>query len=248
MKKVLLQISYEGTAYAGWQRQANALSIQEVIEEAITKLTGQKVSLFSASRTDAGVHALAQYASFEDESAVPAEKFSFALNTKLPEDVRIVKSIEVPMQFNCRYDVLHKSYLYRIYPSAHASAIFRNTSYHVPSRLDFFVMQEAARQIVGEHDFSAFEAVGGQTKNKVREMFASEFFWDNGFLCYRIRGKGFLYNMVRIIAGTLVDIGMGKLQSSCIQEAFVSLNRNCLGHTAPARGLLLEHIAYPEFE
>lgn len=246
MKKVVLQISYDGTSYAGWQRQANACSVQEIVEKGIENLTQQRVNLFSASRTDAGVHALAQYASFEDASSIPAEKFSFALNTKLPDDIRVVRSFKVPEAFNCRYDVLYKSYLYRIFPSIHASALFRNFSYHVPVPLNFSTMQDAANFIVGEHNFQAFEATGGQTKSKVRHMFSSEVFWENDFLCYRVKGDGFLYNMVRIIAGTLVDIGSGKLEPTCISEAFVTGDRRCLGHTAPAHGLVLEQIVYPK--
>jgi len=245
MKKVLLKISYDGTAYAGWQRQKNALTVQEVVEQALSELIQREVSLFSASRTDAGVHALAQFASFEDSSSIPAEKFAFALNTMLPADVRILRSLEVPLAFNPRYDVVNKTYTYRIYNAPHASALYRNLAYHVPNPLDIATMNRAAALLIGEHDFTAFEAVGGKTKSKVRNIFKSAFYHEQDFLLYCIQGNGFLYNMVRIIVGTLIDIGRNKLPADIIEQAFLNPDRRFLGHTVPPQGLVLSEIIYP---
>lgn len=246
MKKVLLKISYDGTNYSGWQRQDNALTVQEVVETAIRKLSGQEVSLIAASRTDAGVHALSQFASFEDESTIPAEKYAIALNTKLPYDIRVLESKEVEVAFHCRFDVIHKTYQYRIHCSPHASALFRNFSYHVPYALDLQSMQMAAVKLIGEHDFTAFESTGGITKSKVRHVYESKLFLEKEFIIYHIKGNGFLYNMVRIIVGTLIDIGKGKLACAAIDEAFIRMDRRCLGHTAPPQGLVLTEVMYPK--
>ncbi len=244
MKNILLKISYDGTSYCGWQRQNNAISVQQKIEDAIFKLTGNAISIFGASRTDAGVHAYAQMATFLDSSNIPADKFSFALNANLPADIRIIESKEVQPTFNPRYDAIKKTYQYHIHNSLHASAILRNHSYHVYGNVNFGAMQEACSLFIGTHDFSSFEASGGITKSKIRTIFDSKLLQNGEKIIFEITGNGFLYNMVRIMAGTLIDIGKNKISKENILLSYESKNRNLLGHTAPAQGLFLYNINY----
>lgn len=244
MKKVCLKIAYNGSAYAGWQRQNNAITIQEIIENAIYKLSNFKCSLFAASRTDAGVHSKAQYATFIDFSNIPANRYFLALNTLLPNDIRIVNSFECIENFNPRYDVVYKTYIYTIYNSPCSSALLYNITSHIADKLDIQRMNDATSLLIGKHDFSAFEASGASVKSKVRTIFESKLEIDKEFIRYRISGDGFLYNMVRIIVGTLIDIGRGKLDQQCFGKAFKSKNRCDLGFTAEAKGLCLEEINY----
>lgn len=244
MKKICLKISYRGSNYSGWQRQKNAISIQEVIENSIFKLSNFEVSLYGASRTDSGVHAKSQFATFNDNSSIPAEKYIFALNTILPRDIRIVDSFECDGNFNPRTDTDYKIYKYLIYNKPYSSAIYNDISSHISDKLDIDNMKKAAKTIIGTHDFSAFESSGASVKDKVRTIFSSEIFQNGDFIEYIVKGDGFLYNMVRIIVGTLIDIGKGKLDVFCFNKAFLSKDRGELGFTAEAKGLCLEEIHY----
>jgi tRNA pseudouridine38-40 synthase len=244
MRRIALILEYDGSPYCGWQRQKNGLSVQAVIEAALKKLCGEEIPLVGASRTDAGVHALYQVAHFDTGSRIPAEKFSFALNTLLPPSIRVTDSMQVRSDFHARFNAKGKTYEYRILNRPHHSALRANTHAHVPMPLDVKAMKEAAAQFLGIHDFSAFMAAGGSAKTFTREMTLSTLQKNEDELLFTICGSGFLYNMVRIMAGTLIAVGQGKLAPSCILQAYQSRSRPDLGPTAPAHGLCLARVFY----
>ena len=233
MRRIHLTIEYDGTRYAGWQRQANALAVQQVVEEKLAKLTRQPVTLHGASRTDAGVHALGQSAHFDTGSAIPGEKFSFALNTLLPPDIRVRASEEVPPSFHARFSSKGKRYRYLFHVSPHAGALNRLT-----------LMAREAESLVGTHDFAAFAASGSVVRDTVRTIHRTEIARDGTEIRLTVEGNGFLYNMVRIIAGTLVGVGSGKLEPGTFARAITSGNRLDLGVTAPPHGLTLMEVFY----
>ena len=246
MKRILLTVEYDGTNYAGWQRQINGLAVQQVLEEALQKATKERIVVTGASRTDAGVHALGQAVHFDTESRIPPEKYPFVLNTMLPRDVRVHTGREVPEGFHARFMTCGKRYTYRIVNSRHASAIRRNTHVHVPLPLDLAPMQEAARQLLGTHDYAAFQAAGGTAKTTVRTITRAELEQRGDEIILTVEGDAFLYNMVRIIAGTLIEIGLGRRTVNAFSEAYETKNRLSLGVTAPPHGLELTKVYYPE--
>ena len=246
MKRILLTVEYDGTNYAGWQRQINGLAVQQVLEEALQKATKERIVVTGASRTDAGVHALGQAVHFDTESRIPPEKYPFVLNTMLPRDVRVHSGREVPEGFHARFMTCGKRYTYRIVNSRHASAIRRNTHVHVPLPLDLKPMQEAARQLLGTHDYAAFQAAGGTAKTTVRTITRAELEQRGDEIILTVEGDAFLYNMVRIIAGTLIEIGLGRRSVNAFSEAYETLDRLSLGVTAPPQGLELTKVYYPE--
>ncbi len=246
-KRILLTVSYDGTAYVGWQYQDNGPSIQDEIEKALQKALGTFVRVTGASRTDAGVHALGQRAHFDTCSSIPPEKYPFVLNRYLPEDIRVTEAQQVPEDFHARFQAVGKMYTYRIHNAPHASAILRNCTAHVPVRLDEEAMRRCARPLIGTHDFIAFCAAGGQAKTSVRTIDFFDVQRQDTEVTLRVHGNGFLYNMVRIIAGTLIDVGHGRLPEDCIARALESKNRLDLGVTAPACGLELTKVEY-EFD
>jgi len=244
MRRIRLTIEYDGCAYAGWQRQENALAVQQVVEEKLSRLTGEKIGIIGASRTAAGVHALGQVAAFDTERRIPAEKFSFALNTMLPADIRIRESAQAAEDFHPRFQAKGKLYRYRVYSAPHASAIERNLCAHVIYPLDIDKMRAEAEHIVGRHDFAAFAASGSVVKDTVREMKAVSVDQNGPHFEIRIYGTGFLYNMVRIFAGTLIGVGSGKIEKGAIKRAIETGDRLALGVTAPAHGLTLMRVDY----
>ena len=246
MKRILLTVEYDGTNYAGWQRQINGLAVQQVLEEALQKATKERIVVTGASRTDAGVHALGQAVHFDTESRIPPEKYPFVLNTMLPRDVRVHTGREVPEGFHARFMTCGKRYTYRIVNSRHASAIRRNTHVHVPLPLDLAPMQEAAKQLLGTHDYAAFQAAGGTAKTTVRTITKADLVQMGDEIILTVEGDAFLYNMVRIIAGTLIEIGLGRRTVNAFSEAYETLDRLSLGVTAPPQGLELTKVYYPE--
>lgn len=244
MKRILLSVEYDGTAYAGWQRQLNALAVQQVLEEKLAEACGHPVTVTGASRTDAGVHALAQAVHFDTDCSIPPEKFPFVLNTMLPPDIRVHAGREVPAGFHARFLSAGKTYTYRICNSRHGSALDRNTCWHVPVPLLLPPMEAAVATLPGTHDFAAFQASGGTAKTTVRTVREASLSREGDRLTFRISGDAFLYNMVRIIVGTLAEIGLGKLSPDAFEKAFVSLNRLDLGQTAPPQGLELTEVRY----
>ena len=246
--RIKLTIEYDGTAYAGWQRQENALAVQQVIEEALTKLTRARVVIAGASRTDAGVHALGQTAHFDTESRIPPDKYAFALDTMLPADIRIRKSEAVSEDFHARFSNKGKRYRYLIYQSPHAGALNRNTHAHVIYPLDDEKMRRELTALIGTHDFAAFAASGSVVKDTVRTIYSASLTRRGDELELLVEGSGFLYNMVRIIAGTLISVGAGRLEEGAFARAIQSGNRLDLGVTAPAHGLTLMEVYYKERE
>ena len=246
LRNIKLIIEYDGTSYHGWQSQNNAVAVQDVIEKALVTLTGEKSNLIGSGRTDAGVHALGQVANFVTNSNIPPEKFSYALNNILPDDVVIRSSEEVPMSFHARYSAIGKRYRYVIYNSRQRSALHRNRAYFVPYPLDFHSMEKAAGYFVGTHDFSAFRASDSSIKTSVRTITGTWLKKENEIITFEIAGNGFLYNMVRIIAGTLVEVGIGKISADDIPHIIESRDRRIAGRTAPPHGLYLMEVYYPE--
>lgn len=246
-KRILLTISYDGTAYSGWQFQENGPSIQAEIEKALQSALGGFARVTGASRTDAGVHALGQRAHFDAVSSIPPEKFPFVLNRYLPEDVRVLAGVEVPADFHARFQAAGKLYTYRIHNASHPSALYRHMTAHVPVSLDAGAMHAAGQRLLGTHDFAAFAAAGGSAKTTVRTIDFLSVTRNGEEITLRVHGNAFLYNMVRIIAGTLIGVGQGKLAPDCIPRALSTGDRLALGVTAPARGLELTRVDY-DFE
>lgn len=245
MSRILLTVEYDGTAYAGWQRQTNGLAVQQVLEEALSAACGRSVTVTGSSRTDAGVHARMQMAHFDTDATIPADKYPFVLNNLLPPDIRVQAGQAVPEEFHARFLTSGKTYTYRILNSRHASALMRNC-WHVPVPLDTALMREALAALPGTHDFAAFQASGGTARTTVRTISRAELQADGPLLSIVVSGNAFLYNMVRIIAGTAVEAGLEKLPPDSFSRAFQSLSRLDLGMTAPAGGLELTEVRYPE--
>ena len=237
-------VEYDGTNYAGWQRQSNALAVQQVLEERLEKLTGAHVTLHGASRTDAGVHALGQSVHFDTDSRIPGEKFSYALNALLPHDIRVSFSEDAAEGFHARFSTKGKRYRYLFWDAPHAGALNRNTHAHSIYPLDVEKMRAEADALIGTHDFAAFAASGSVVKDTVRAIWKADVTRDGHEVKLIVEGSGFLYNMVRIIAGTLRDVGSGKLEPGALKRAIETGDRLDLGVTAPAHGLTLMKVFY----
>ena len=246
MKRVRLTIAYDGINYCGWQIQPNGITIQEVLENCLEDLTGKKNSIMGASRTDTGVHALGNVAVFDTDMRMPGEKFSFALNQRLPEDIRIQKSEEVPLDFHPRYRESEKTYEYKILNRQFPIPTQRLYTHFTYVPLDIEKMREAGKYLVGEHDFKSFCGAGAQVKTTVRKIQEICISREDSLITIKIRGKGFLYNMVRIIAGSLMEIGQGMYPPEHMKEILEAKDRQAAGPTAPARGLTLVGIQYLE--
>ena len=244
MKNIRLTIEYDGKDFNGWQKQPNKLNIQGEIERAIEEITGEKVDLIASGRTDAGVHALAQMANFKTNSNLPVEKYPIALNTKLKKSIRIQKAEEVEEDFHSRYHCKQKTYRYVINNSEQGSSIYRNLEYFVPNKLNVEKMQEAVKYFEGEHDFKAFKASGTSSKSSVRIIYKTKVEKQGDRIIIELTGNGFLYNMVRIIAGTLVEVGLGKIEPNEIPEIIEKGERTRAGKTLPPQGLYLVKVEY----
>lgn len=242
--RVKLIIEYDGTGYAGWQTQKNALTVQETVEQAVLKATGCQVSLIGAGRTDAGVHAFGQAAHMDIDTTIPPDKLSYVINLLLPEDIRVRSSTEVSPEFHARKDAKRKHYRYAIYNAQHASAIYRNITAHVRQPLDVEQMMAAASYFKGTHDFSAFQAAGSNLVGTVRTIYSISVSRIGDMIYMDVVGNGFLYNMVRIMAGTLIDVGKGRLQPKDIEGILEGQKREEAGATAPAKGLTMMEVYY----
>lgn len=248
MRRIALIIEYDGTNYVGWQIQPNGVSVQETIGEAFNKLIGERPVLHASGRTDSGVHARAQVAHFDTDCRIPEDKFAYALNTRLPGDVRIKASFSVPEDFHARFWVKEKHYVYTINNAPHASAFTRNTALHVHYPMNVELLNEAAKLFLGTHDFNAFRSSGGLNASTERTVFESEWTRDGDTLAYHVAGSGFLYNMVRIMVGTMIRIGEGFDDPDVIAEALSNPARDNAGDTAPAHGLMLYRVKYDLFD
>ncbi len=229
----------------GWQKQPNKLNIQGTIEKAIELVTKQKVDLNASGRTDAGVHAKGQVANFKTDCKIPIEKFAIAINTNLKKSIRIIKAEEVEERFHSRLSCKRKTYRYVINNSEYGTAIYRNLETHIPMKLNVDRMNEAAKYFEGEHDFKAFKASGTSSKNSVRTIYKAEVIkMPEERIYIELTGSGFLYNMVRIISGTLVDVGIGKIEPEDIPNIIKEQKRELAGKTLPPQGLYLMNVEY----
>lgn len=280
-RRILLRVAYDGTNYHGWQIQPNAKTIEGELNRVLTQLTGEKIQVTGASRTDAGVHALGNVAVFDTASKIPAEKFSYALNQRLPEDIVIQSSLQVADDFHPRHCDCRKTYEYDILNRTFPLPAYRNTAYFLYGDLDLDAMRKACQAFLGEHDFASFCAAGAQVQTTVRTIYSLEVLEQplavtgrgskpasevtgadpicqptetaaveqsqrspERLMTIRVRGNGFLYNMVRIIAGTLVEVGRGHIRPEEIEGIIAACDRAKAGPTAPARGLRLVEIKY----
>ncbi len=244
MKRVFLKIAYDGTNYCGWQIQDNGITIEEVINEKLSELLGEDITVIGASRTDSGVHALGNVAVFDTDTRIPAEKISFALNQRLPEDIRIQESKEVAADFHPRYCDTRKTYEYRILNRTFDDPTTRLYTHFCYFKLDVEKMKQAASYLVGEHDFKSFSSARGQAKTTVRTIYYLNIEKNSDIITIQVNGNGFLYNMVRIIVGTLLKVGMGIYPPEHVKEILDAKDRSMSGPKAPAKGLTLVEIEY----
>lgn len=245
MRNIKLTIEYDGKDFNGWQKQPDKLNIQGTIEKAIEQITGEVVDLNASGRTDRGVHAFGQVANFKTNSNLPIEKFPIALNSNLKKSIRIKQAEEVEENFHSRLSCKRKTYRYVINNSQYGTAIYRNLETHIPMKLDIEKMQEAVKYFVGEHDFKAFKASGTSSKSSVRTIYEAKVIqMPDEKIWIELTGSGFLYNMVRIISGTLVEVGMGKIEPKEIEDIIKSQKRENAGKTLPPQGLYLVNVEY----
>lgn len=244
VRNIKIKIAYDGTSYHGWQTQLNRATIQETIEQAICTVMKHKVNLTGSGRTDSGVHALGQVANFTVDTNIPEDKIKIALNANLPNDIRIIESEDVSLDFNSRFDAHDKTYMYQIYNDRVWNPFYSRYSCFVPSDLDFEKMEKAVKFLIGTHDFKGFMAAGSDVKTTVRAVYDTSLVKEGNLIRLYITGNGFLYNMVRIISGTLIDIGKGTKNADCIENAIKGMDRTMLGKTAEPQGLFLMNVNY----
>lgn len=244
MRNIKLTIEYDGKDFNGWQKQPNHLNIQGEIEKAIKNVTGEEVELIGSGRTDAGVHAFEQVANFKTNTELPIEKMATAINSQLKHTVRILKAEEVDLNFHSRYNCHKKTYAYIIDNSDQGTAIYRNFTYHISQPLDIKMMQKAADYLIGEHDFSSFKSSGTSSKNSVRTIYKAQILKEQQRVIIMITGNGFLYNMVRIIAGTLVEVGLKHFPPEEMKNILDAKDRQKAGKTLPPTGLFLMNVEY----
>ena len=246
VSRIKLTIAYDGTAYHGWQKQKSGeATVQAAVECAIEKILGAPVEITGASRTDAGVHALGQVAHFDADSNIPPERFRDAINGVLPPDVRIMKSEPAPDYFNARFDAVRKTYRYSVSTAELENPLERLYAHHYLGKMDAEPMKSAARHLLGRHDFISFAKEADREKNSVREIYRADVLEDGDRILFEIEGNGFLYNMVRAIAGTLLEVGGGRRKPEWVRDVIAARDRCAAGPTLPAKGLCLMEIKYP---
>ncbi len=244
MRNIKLTIAYDGYSYHGWQFQPDKPTIQGEIESALQKLTNQKIQIIGASRTDAGVSALGQVANFQLDSSIPTENFARALNPYLPDEIFIIEAQEVDENFNSRFNALNKQYCYRIHNGLNKPVLDIHHCWHYPYPLDVCLMQKAAQHLIGTHDFKSFASSGDQRQDSTRTIFKCDILQQDQWIDITVQGDGFLYNMVRNIVGTLVEIGRKRWTPDYIQEILTAKDRRAAGILAPPNGLCLMWIQY----
>jgi tRNA pseudouridine38-40 synthase len=244
LKKIELLLDYDGTAYHGFQWQNNAATIQAALEQAIFQVSGEKLRIEAAGRTDAGVHALGQVAAFATVSSVPAGKWSLALNACLPSDIHIQHSCEMPLSFHPRFQALGKRYIYRIYTGNVGLGLYRRYACCLTEGLDMALMREACAVLIGRHDFRGFCSAKSQVSSFVRQVFVSQLDAVGDCITYSVEADGFLYNMVRVIVGALIGVGRRRLYPGDLAQTLADGQRERLGKTAPPQGLFLEWVRY----
>ena len=244
MKRVKLIVAYDGTSYCGWQVQPNGETIESMLNRHLTELLKEEIHVIGASRTDSGVHADGNVAVFDTNARMPADRISYAMNTRLPADIRIQDSCEVPPDFHPRFQQTVKTYEYRICNRRFPNPIERLYSLFYYWDLDLEKMQKAASCLVGTHDFTSFCTKKEEVTNHVRTIYELDLTRSGDMITLRIRGNGFLYNMVRILTGTLLEAGLHRRTPESAEEIFKSLDREQAGFTAPAEGLFLKCVRY----
>ncbi|PKN13631.1 MAG: tRNA pseudouridine(38-40) synthase TruA [Deltaproteobacteria bacterium HGW-Deltaproteobacteria-4] len=248
MRTIRLTIEYDGTAYVGWQRQAKGRSIQQLLEEALGQIVREKVVLHSSGRTDAGVHARAMIAHFRTESPFPLVAFREGVNRFLPDDIAVREAVEETRDFHARFSAGGKWYRYRIFTAPVRSPAFTRTAWHIRQDLDFATMAAAARFFVGRHDFAAFRTTSCDARTTIREIYSLDLQRDGEIITIDVHGSGFLRHMVRIIVGTLVEIGLHKRPAEDIPRLLAREPGLRAGVNAPPQGLCLMEVYYPEAE
>lgn len=243
-RNIKILMEYEGTNYAGWQKQKNAKTIQEAVEKAIEKITCTPTEIIGCSRTDAGVHAKGFVGNFYTESRLGINRIADAINSQLPLDIAVLKAEEIDMDFHARYCTKGKTYSYTILNRIYPSPMNRNYMYHFRQELDTNEMSIAASKLIGTHDFAAFRNVGSSAKTSVRTITALSVVRNGDIVKIYASADGFLYNMVRIITGTLIAVGIGKIKANDIQDIILSKNRTKSGKCVPPQGLCLEEVYY----
>jgi len=244
MQRLLLTMRFDGTRYHGWQVQKNAVTVQQTLQDAIEKVTGVRSGVTGCSRTDAGVHANMFCCTFDTESRLRGNSMISALNANLPDDIAVYGCSEVPASFHPRYSAVGKIYRYYIWNSPARNPFWEKYSLHLRWHLDVDLMNEAAAGFLGRHDFSSFCAAGSSVKDTVRAINRCSVERDGELVVFTAEGDGFLYNMVRIMVGTLLEIAAGKREKDCIPSVIAAKNRECAGATAPAKGLFLDKVFY----
>ena len=246
MRNIKLVIEYDGKGFNGWQKQPNKLNIQGEIEKSIQEITwDETIDLIASGRTDAGVHSLGQTANFKTENdKIPVEKFPIALNSKLKKSIIIKSAEEMEDRFHSRYCVKSKTYRYIINNSENGTALYRNLEYHFPQKLNTCEMKKAIKYFEGEHDFKGFKASGSNNKSSIRKIYNTNIREENNRIIIELTGNGFLYNMVRIIVGTLLDVGIGKIKAEDISNIIETKDRKLAGKTVPPYGLYLLKVEY----
>lgn len=244
MRNIKLTVAYDGTAYHGFQRQTNAISIQQILEDRLAKIVGHEFRIHMAGRTDAGVHAYGQVVNFKTSGTIPVERIAIASRSLLPFDIVILNAEEVPDSFHAQYSAKSKIYVYKIYQNTVPNPFWRNLVWTIPHNLNVAAMNEAAQTIVGTHDFSAFRASGGAPISPIRTIMAVECQLQDKILELSFWGNGFLYHMVRNLTGTLVNVGLGKTSLEGFKAILDGRDRKKAGATAPAYGLYLKEVRY----
>ena len=245
MKRIKLTVAYDGTDYCGWQIQPNGITVEEVLNRKLSELTGEEITVTGASRTDSGVHAQGNVAVFDSDTTIPPERIAYAVNRKLPEDIVVIRSEEVPGDWHPRYQETEKTYEYHILNREMPDPVRRRDTYFVSYPLDLEAMRRAAAYLKGEHDFRSFCNVHTDVQDTVRTIYDLDIIRSGDLVTVRIRGNGFLYNMVRIIVGTLVRVGRGFYSPGQVKEILEAKERTSAGVTAPPQGLVLVKIDYP---
>ena len=248
MKRVMIRVAYDGTDYCGWQLQPGKPTIESVLNESLSELLGEPIMVTGASRTDSGVHSLGNVAVFDTNTRIPAEKISYALNQRLPDDIVIQESREVMPDFHPRHCNSRKTYEYRILNREFPLPTERRDSYFTYRKLNVEAMREAAKYIVGTHDFASFCSAHSQAETTVRTVYSCTVEKTGDMICIRVTGAGFLYNMVRIIAGTLIEVGCGAKQACDMPAIIEACSRSAAGPTAPAHGLTMIGIEFEKGE
>lgn len=244
-RQIRLVVEYDGTSYAGWQRQENEITVQQVLEEVMERIVGHPVRLFSSGRTDAGVHARGMVATFRTPVNHPLSAFTHGANALLPPDIAVQSADEVPLSFDPRRDAVAKQYRYTLHAAPFRSPLARWRSWHLPRIPDLHLMEQAARSFVGTHDFTSYRTTGSGARSTIREIFSCTIEIDPPFVHIDVVGSGFLRNMVRIMAGTIVEIGLGKLPPDQVERTFAAPGLRA-GQTAPPQGLCLQRVWYDE--